>query len=44
MISIVRYLFMGVSRVLGRMARHTQSFGIPDLSPERLHTSWCTAA
>ena len=40
----IHFLFIGVSKVLGRIAREVESAGRPDLAPAKLATSWCTAA
>ena len=35
----IHFLFIGVSKVLGRMARDVQLAGRPDLGPAKLATS-----
>ena len=40
----MNFLFMGVSRVTGRMAAARQLSGSPDPEQARLFVKWCTAA
>ena len=40
----MNFLFMGVSRVTGRIAATQLSSGSPDPGAARLATNWCTAA